>query len=232
MTHTHASNGPLDGADWPEKLTARVVTPGPCPRVHGYDVEGDLARHYSFAETVLLSLTGDLPTTGQARAFDVALQFAAPALVQEAPVHATLLARICMASTSQMQGVAVIALAEQARVLVAEHRGWIELLAGPLADAPAELLAKSDEERDSVVRLRRALRGTVAVPALVHDLGRPAALLAALYASGLRTAETMECALVLARLPVAMAEALATPAGSHRDYPVLLPPIAYTQEPS
>jgi len=230
MNSTFASNGPLDDVEWPAKLTARVVTPGPCPRVHGYDVEGDLARHYSFAETVLLALTGDLPAKGEARAFDVALQFAAPAFVQEAPTHATILARICMASTSQMLGVAAIALAEQARVLVADHRAWIDLLAGPFSEAPPELLAKTDEERESVMRLRQALRGTVVVPALVHDLGRPAALLATLHASGLRTADTMECALVLARLPVAMAEGLATPAGSHREYPVLLPPIAYTQE--
>jgi hypothetical protein len=223
-------SGPLDAAEWPEKLTARVVTPGPCPRLHGYDVEGDLARHYSFTETVLLALTGDLPTAAAARAFDVALQFAAPASAQEAPTHATILARICMASTSQMQGVAAIALAEQARVLVTEHHRWIELLGGQPLDVPPELCAKTDSERESVDRLRRALHGTVDVPALSRDLGRTAALLATLHACGLKSPETVECALVMARLPVAMAEALATPSGSHRQYPVQLPRIEYTQE--
>ena len=224
--------GPLDVAEWPEKLTARVVTPGARPRLHGYDVEADLARHYSFTETVLLALTGELPTAAEARAFDVALQFAAPASAQEAPTHATILARICMASTSQMQGVAAIALAEQARVLVTQHQRWIEMLKGPLAVIPPEACATSDGERESVDRLRHALRGTVDVPALSHDLGRPAAVLATLHACGLKSVEAIECALVLARLPVAMAEALSTPSGSHRQYPVQLPRIAYTEEPS
>lgn len=230
MIHDKKTTGPLDDAEWPEKLTARVVSPGPVPRLHGYDVEGDLARHYSFAETVLLALTGKLPSDDQARAFEVALQFAAPAPAQEAPTHAAILARMCVASTSQIEGAAAIALAEQARAVVAEHGQWIEMLARPFAEAPAEYRAKNDEERQSVERLRRALRGTVIVRALRHDVGRTPAVLAALHACGVTTAELMECALVLARLPVVMAEALATPAGSYRDYPVHLPVIAYYEE--
>jgi hypothetical protein len=231
-TAPSAWNGPLDDAEWPDKLTARVVTSAPSPRLHGYDVEDDLARHYSFAETVLLALTGKLPSADEARAFDVALQFAAPAPAQEAPTHAAIIARLCVASTSQIQGAAAIALAEQARVLLAEHAAWLEMLAGKLAEAPAAFRATSQAERDSVDRLRRALRGTVTVPALLHDIGRAPALIATLLACGLKSAEVIECALVLAKLPVAMAEALATPAGSHRQYPVQLPVIAYTQEPS
>jgi hypothetical protein len=232
MSAPEVWTGPLDQAEWPDTLSARVVTPGSRPRLHGYDVEADLACHYAFAEMVLLALTGELATMESARALDVVLQFAAPLSAQHAPTHATILARLCMASTRQMQGVAAIALAEQAGVLVAEHRAWIETLAGPLADVlPPEVRAKNEEERESVARLRRALRGTVEVPALAQDLSRAAALLAALHACGLKNAETMECALVLARLPVVMAEALATPAGSHRQYPVQLPPIVYTREP-
>ncbi len=227
-----AWTGPLDAAEWPEKLTARVVTPGARPRLHGYDVEADLARHYSFTETLLLALTGELPSAKEARAFDVALQFAAPAAAQDAPTHAAILGRICMASTSQMQGVAAISVAEQARVLVADHGPWIELLAAPLTQVPPELRARTGEERESVDRLRTALRGTIEVPALSHDVGRTAALLATLHACGLKTAETLECALVTARLPAAMAEALATPPGSHRQYPVQLPGIAYREDAS
>jgi citrate synthase len=223
-------SGPLDAAEWPQRLTARVVTPGAAPRLHGYDVEGDLARHYSFAEVVLLSLTGELPTAEVARAFEVALKFAAPAPVHEAPTHAAVLARICVASTSQMQGVAAIALAEQARVLVAEHRAWIEVLSGPIARVPRECLAADLDDRAAARRLRVALHGTIDVPALTHDLSRAAALVATLYACGLTTADRMECALVLARLPVAMAEALATPPGSHRQYPVQLPAMVYTED--
>jgi hypothetical protein len=224
--------GPIDDADWPDKLTARVVTPGPRPAIHGYDVEGDVATHYSFAETVLLALTGELPAATHGRAFEIALQFAAPAPVNEAPTHAAVLARICCGTTSSILGTAAIALAEQARVLVSEHRAWIELLSGSIASVPPECCAASEGERASVERLRRALRDTVEVPALALDVGRFAALVAVFHACGLTRPRQIECALVMAKLPVATAEALATPAGSFRRYPVLLPPIAYTDEAS
>jgi hypothetical protein len=227
---TPARRGPLDDAPWPDKLTARVVTPGSRPAIHGYDVEEDLARHYSFAETVLLALTGEIPTPEQGCAFEVVLQFAAPAPVNEAPTHAAVLARICAGTTSSIQGTAAIALAEQARVVVEEHRGWIEALSGAIASVPPEHRAASEDERASVDRLRRALRGSVDVPALAHDVNRSAAVVASLHACGLRAAEQVECALLLAKLPVAMAEALATPAGSYRDYPLLVPPIAYAED--
>jgi hypothetical protein len=219
--------GPIDHADWPDKLTARVVKPGQRPAIHGYDVQGDLARHYSFAETVLLALTGELPTTEQGRAFEIALQFAAPAPINEAPTHAAVLARICAGTTSSILGTAAIALAEQARVLLSEHRAWIEALSGIVTSVPHEHRATSGDERGSVERLRQALGDCVDLPVLAKDVSWPAALLAVLHACGLHRAEQMECALVMAKLPVAAAEALATPAGSFRKYPVLLPPIAY-----
>ena len=101
MSTPEVWTGPLDAAEWPEKLTARVVTAGARPRLHGYDVEADLARHYSFTEMVLLSLTGNLPTAQEARAFDVALQFAAPVSVQEAPTHATMVSiSLCLSERS------------------------------------------------------------------------------------------------------------------------------------
>src|SRR5262245_48707929 len=84
--------GPVEAYPWPEKLEARVVTPGDAPRLHGYDVEADLCAHYSFVETVLLSLTGELPSEPQAAAFDVALQFLGPLSVAHASTHAAVLA--------------------------------------------------------------------------------------------------------------------------------------------
>jgi len=219
--------GPLDLGPWPDKLTARVVTPGPRPAIHGYDVEGDLARHYSFAETVLLSLTGELPTPGQGRAFEIVLQFAAPAPINEAPTHAAALARICSGTTSAIQGTAAVALAEQARCLVADHAAWLEALGAGVVRVAPEYRAASDEERASVGRLRAALEGFLDVPELAHDVSRAAALLATFWACGLKRARHIECALVFAKLPVALAEALATPARSFRAYPLLLPGIEY-----
>jgi hypothetical protein len=227
---TARRTGPLDRAPWPDKLTARVVTPGPRPAIHGYDVEADLARNYSFAEAMLLALTGELPTDEAGRAFEVALLFAAPAPVSEAPTHAAVLARICAGTTSSIQGTAAVALAEQARVLVAEHRAWIDALSGALTAVPPEYCATSDEDRASVERIRQALPEGMVVPALAFDITRNAALLALLHGSGLKRASQIECALVMAKLPVATAEALATPAGSFRKYPLLLPPTEYVEE--
>lgn len=232
MSGRAAERSPLDTFEWPAKLAAHVVSPGPRPALHGYDVEGDLARHYSFAEVILLALTGEPPSPERGRAFDVAVVFASPVTVAEAPTHAAVIARACTASASQMQGVTAIALAEQARVLVEEHRGWIESLSAALpAELPAHLRAATDDERASVARLRRALAGTIDVPALALDPSRPAALLATLHACGVTSPERIECALVWARLPVAMAEALATPPSRAMQYPLQLPAIVYEEEP-
>jgi hypothetical protein len=150
--------GPLDDAPWPEKLKARVTTPGADPAVHGYSVEGDLARHYSLAEGVLLALTGELPAAEQAAAFEVALHFLSPAPVNEAPAHATVVARICDVTTSAMAGTATIALAEQAHAVVRAHAGLLAELEAGIGTGAREWAAADDVERASVARLRAALR--------------------------------------------------------------------------
>ena len=100
----NAPDGPFDVVPWPETLTARVVAPGPAPRLHGYDTERDLAPHYGLAELTLLSLTGELPAPPQARGFEVATTFVAPIAVSEAPSHAAVLARLCSGSDSAVLG--------------------------------------------------------------------------------------------------------------------------------
>lgn len=229
-TRAEDLRGPLDAVEWPSKLTARVVSPGSRPALHGYDVEGDLAAHYALGEVALLALGGEAPSREVGRAFDVAMCFAAPVPVDEAPTHAAVVARVCMASASQIQSVAMIGLAEQARSSLEGLRSFIEALGGDLPELPPAARAASDAERASVDRLRRALRGTIDVPALALDVGRTAAVVATLHACGLRTMERIECALAWARLPAAVAEALATPPGSHRQYPVHLPNVVYTEE--
>ncbi len=215
-------SGPLDDATWPERIAARVVEPGERPRLHGYDVEGDLARHYGLADLVLLALTGELPSEQQACAFDVAMAFLSPAPVNEAPAHAAVIVRICDVLTSALVGTAAIALGEQARVLVVQH-GADE---PPLADDPAE--------RRSVDRLRETLRASgVLVPALERHraMSRTASLIATLRFAGLERAEQIEAAMVLARLPSAIAEAFAMPSHGYRDYPVDLPAVCYVEQP-
>lgn len=227
--------GPLEKQAWPTKLTARVVSPGARPTLHGYDVEDDLARNYTFAETILLALTGQPPGEDAGRAFEVAMTFASTVTIAEAPVHAALVARACAASPSQLLGVTALGLAEQTRVLVDEHRAFLDALSGrlPAGESAGELAARhrasSEEERASVDRLCGAVAPFLLVPSLSRDLSRPAAVLAVLHACGLRTAEQIELALAWARMPVALAEALAVSPGSHLQYPVNLPSIVYEE---
>lgn len=222
--------GPFDDATWPSKLTARVVTPGESPRIHGYDVEEDLARHYGPSATTLLALVGELPSDERARAFDVATSFLSPAPVNEGPAHATVIVRICNVSTSAIVATAALALGEQARVLIEEHAGWLRCLDTGSAASPGEWVARDASDRRSVERLRAALDGTgVSVPMVNLDIGRTPALLAVLHFAGLRSADRMVAAIVMARLPVAVAEGLATPTHTYKDYAVELPPIRYSE---
>lgn len=217
---------------WPKTLRARVITPGPQPQLHGYDVEADVSSEYGFAEMILLALTGAPPARPAGQAFRVALQFLAPVPISQAPTHAASLARLCGAPTSGIIATGAVALAEQARTLLAEHSSlllWIESGAGGL---PAAHRATSEEERSSVARLRERLgEGGLAVRGLDGDPGRTAALLLVLHACGLTRPEQMETAIVTARLPCALAEALATEPGRLRDYPIDLPPFRYRDEP-
>lgn len=223
--------GPFDAAKWPAELRARVVTPGPRPRVRGYDVEGDLARNYSFAEGVLIALTGEPPSAEQGRAFDVAMQFVSPAPVNEAPVHAAALARLCAGSSAAVAGTAAVGLAEQARWTVAENEAllaWLDEGRGP---PPASSLARGDEERQSVERLREALRPAgLVVGALEHDLGRIPALFAVFYACGVRRPHAIEAVWVVARLATAVAEAMSNKQRAFHLYPTLLPPFRYEED--
>src|SRR5262245_62268100 len=101
---TTVVHGPIEDNPWPSKLTARVVSPGPRPVLHGYDVQGDLAQHYGFGEVLLLALTGTPPDAERGHDFDVALIFLAPISIAEAPVHAASLARLCRAAPSGLVG--------------------------------------------------------------------------------------------------------------------------------
>jgi hypothetical protein len=231
MTAT-PGDGPFEAAPWPDELTARVVSPGPAPRLHGYDCEGDLAVDCSLAELTLLSLTGDLPTAAQARAFEVATVFLAPLGVNEAPSHAAVLARLCSGSDSAVLGTASIALAEQARFILAEMVPDWAWLAHPVGDVPAALRPASGEDPARVARLRAALGGSgLRVPALDRDLGRIPAVVAILVACGLARPDQVACAWVTARLPVAFAEAMAERAGNLREYPWHVPPFRYEEAP-
>jgi hypothetical protein len=223
--------GPIDVGLWPDTLTARVVDGGPAPRIHGYDVQADLARHYSFAELMLLSLTGEPPSPGAGRAFEIALAFLSPVSVAEAPVHAAGLARLIGADGTGVLASAAIGLAERARYLVAEHAVLLEWLDAPEGEHPALLDAGSDEDREAVARLRAALAETnLESSASTRRPTLTAALLSVLHAVGLKTAAQLEAAITFAALPAAVAEALSVKPFAFFSYPMNLPAFRYVEE--
>jgi hypothetical protein len=221
--------GPLEGTGaFPERLTARVVTPGHRPRVHGYDVEGDLAKHYTHSDLLFLSLTGDLPDTAASAAFSVALVFLSPVSIAHASTHGASLARLCGATTSAVLGVAAIGLAEQARMLVAEHRDLLRWLDASEGELPAEFRTQDEREREAVDRLVDAVTRTgFQSPVLRAFPTRDAALLILLHSLGFRRTSQLEAVVVAARLPSTMAEALAGKAVNFNGYPINLPRYEY-----
>jgi hypothetical protein len=224
--------GPLEGgAAFPAHLTARVVTPGERPRVHGYDVEGDLARHYQPSDLLFLMLMGELPSAVASRAFSVALMFLSPVSVAHASTHAAVVGRLCGAPASSMFGVAAIGAAEHACSLLDEHSelfGWLRSSRGPL---PERFRARDEADVAAVERLLAALEPTgLSVPALSERPSRDAALLMVLFAVGFKRRERLEAALMLARLPSAIAEALAERPTNFGNYPINLPRFAYTED--
>lgn len=223
-------SGPLEAASFPDRLSARVVTPGDRPRLHGYDIERDLAAHYTSSELTLLSLTGELPSEEALAMFEVASTFCAPVSVAHASTHAAVVARLCGATTSTTIGTAAIGLAEQARALLDEHDDLLRWLRKPTAELPLPFRAKAAEDRSSVERLR-ALLSKRGLTLRSLDLGptRMAALLMLLHAAGLRRRSRIEVAIVLSRMPSVIAEALAERSTNFRNYPMNLPRFSYEE---
>jgi hypothetical protein len=221
-------SGPIEDKQLPTRLMSHVVTSGAAPRIHGYDVQSDLARHYEFTDVLFLALVGELPQRAERCAFDVALAFAAPVTMAEAPAHAAALSRVCGPRTSSMFAVAAIAAAEQVRVSLDAHADWLSKLVLGELDGSEGLGARDDDDRDAVRRLELAL-GTFAakVPALRCDVGLETAIISTLVACGFRAREQLEAVLSLAKLPTICAEALAWRPGELRAYPMNLPRFEY-----
>jgi hypothetical protein len=221
-------SGPLERGTFPAQLGARVVTPGERPRVHGYDVEGDLARHYRPSDLAFLSLTGELPAPEVGRAFAMALVFLAPLSVAHASVHAAVLARLCGATASATFGVAAIGLAEHARVFVEEHAPLLEWLKSPTGALPARFRSRGEADDAALDRLCAALGPTsLDLRGWKERPTREAALVMLLFACGIQRRERLEAALLIARLPTTLAEGLAERPANLANYPINLPRFSY-----
>lgn len=214
---------PLSLRAWPEALEAHAVDGGHAPRLHGYDVESDLALHYRFTDLLLLALTGELPDERRSRAFEITLCFLVPSSVAEAPVHAAVLAAYFGAPPGGLLSIGASTIAGDAADL-AERVARAE--ASP--ELPADLRASGPEERASVERLAGALAGLVEVPLLARDPGREVALLSVLRALGLVDPLRLATAVALARLASVAAEsAPRLREDFQQKYPVNVPPFAY-----
>lgn len=223
------NRGPVEDLSWATTLKARVVTPGARPRIHGYDVRGDLLTNTGIPGVLLLILTGELPTKAAAMAFEKVMVFLAPVSVAEAPVHASVLAGLCGSDSCGRAGVAAITLAQQARFTVAEHRDLLMCLTkGHLPENRFEPANETDAEETTL--LLKALKDEgVSFPDEFKRLAPTAAALAVLQdCCGLTTTEQLEQVLLMARIPCTLAEAGAVKPGDFREYPIELPRFEYT----
>lgn len=223
--------GPFDREPWPEQLEARVVSPGAAPRLHGYDVAGDLARHYTMSEVAWLALRGELPTEHERAAFDAALILLSPTHVAQAPAHAAILTRIAAAQPSATVGVAAVGLGELARC---EREA---LTASAKADADADS-ARAHAAADSATtddtlawldeRMRTWFGEGHGLPPLPR--ARVACAHALLHRLGFSAPLHLELLSVWARLPAVLAEAALVPVGAVRSYPARAPDYRYVDE--
>jgi hypothetical protein len=221
---TTERRGPIESHPWPTELEAFAVdASGASPRLHGYDVESDLARHYRFSDIVYLGLVGELPDDARSRAFEIALSFLVPMSVAEGPIHAAALAGFFGSPPSGVLTTAAVTLADDAADV-------IEASASIAGELPEALQATSDAERASVARLRDLVEGLVDVDVLARNPRRDVALLAVLRACGLHTPLQLGAAVTLARLPAAVAEAAPRSSVDFvQKYPLTTPPFVYEE---
>jgi hypothetical protein len=216
--------GPIEEQSWADSLEALVVDPVE-RRIHGYDVESDLAHHYRFSDLVYLSLVGELPDDTRSRAFEIALSFLLPMCVARAPVHATVLAGHCEGPVSGVVATAAVTIVDELTDLLATDPAIFEPSNAPL---PEPLCATSEEERASVARLATLLNAALPVPLLARNPRRELALVAVLRACGLDTPMKIAAAVAVARIPSAIAEAEPRRLSEFlRKYPLLTPSFAY-----
>ncbi len=217
--------GPVEDLKWTENLQASVATPGPRPRIHGYDVRGEMLGASSFTETMFLSLTGELPSPDALKAFETVLVFLSPVSVAEAAGHASLLAGLCGSGSGGLAGVSAIALAERSRTLVTEYL--------PLAIAALEGKdPPASEGAEETMLLAKALQEAgVRCPGMVGHLPPAAACIAVLMeCCGIMDSRLLETVITLAGLPCTLAEGMAAKPGNFRNYPIGLPEYEYDDQ--
>ena len=220
-------DGPVEAGPWPDRLAARALSLGGSPRLRGYDVQRDLAKHYSLVEVVWLALLGELPASPrEAALLERVLLFLAPVTVAEAPAHAAALAQHCRSSAAAVIGIAGLTLAQEGLWVVEAHADLIGWARGQIAEFPEAF--RRPEEAAAVARLAACLaaldhRG----PVFAERPGLVGACLATLVELGFDQPTHLVTLWGWARLPCALAEGFAAPAGRLSTYPMDLPRFVY-----
>ena len=224
--------GPFDDFTDCSKLEARVVeSDNGDARVHGYSVSSDLSQHYSHAELMLLSLTGEPPDEQTGRAFQILAKFVAPVGVAEAPVHAARVAHVISTEPGSLVALASVGLSEQARSFLDEYSELIRWLENDSGDAPDCVVADDRQDADRAGALIDSLAGIgFEVGFADKQPGFWPTALATGWQCGLRTRQQFVAALVSIRLPVAVAEATSTEGGDLTNYPMNLETFEYRHE--
>jgi hypothetical protein len=227
MTWKPPAPGVFDETVWPDKLIAKAVLLGDADdRLHGYSVLGDIARHYRYSDLVYLSVMGELPDARAAALFHVALCSFATVAVNEAPAHVGVLSRICGGTFAAAIGAGALAAADDARHKLDAHVALLAWLSDPNDVVPDEFTSTEIEHREWV----QTLRGLIGDAPLVRsEMTRDAARIALLFEAGLRNRDTVEAAIVVARVCGLVPEIVATGPQDIGSYPVTLPPFHYVE---
>lgn len=226
--------GPFEESSWPTRLRAAVVEPTPHPRLHGYDLERDLAHHYTLAESMLLALCGAAPSEREGRVFEAVLVFASACPVNEAPTHAAVLARSIGAPVASAIGAGFMVACEASRAMLSEHEALLRWLCdggaagGDPAEVPACALSTDPRDAEAVAELR-ALLHEIGAPAMVPStsMSRSAAIITIMWSCGLRSEDQLLVALSWAKLLSIGAEACAASRGGLTNFPARLPDFRY-----
>ncbi len=217
-------DGPIEDNPWPRRLRSRVTSPD-AARLHGFDVVGDLARHYSFAEIGFVAIRGEAPTPAEGRLFELALSLLCVTPIAEAPAHVASLSRTCGTTPTSAMATGFVVLAEQTRWQLEQWSPILAWLRGPTtAPPPASALERSADLQQSIIDLLPDGSGT---QLRAHKLCREAAGLALLHEIGLADDSRLAACLMFARTPGLFAEVVAAKPGALREYPIATPDFAY-----
>lgn len=233
MTEPRQAPGPgvLDSRSWANQLSARAIeTAQDGDRVHGYHVVRDLAKHYAYSDVLYLAITGDLPDDRSSHLFRIALTAHAPTSIADASAHTAVLARVSAASVPTSLAVGVISAAAEVQDIVDRHAELLAWLPARSTDTPEAF-------RETLGAWASGLADTVCGVDPQLDLPRRdmtanAAVIALLFAAGLRNRDQISAALLVSRLCGISAEVLATGPQHFWEYPVQVPPFRYVEAPS